>query len=63
MRFLPGLKVSARFLKLQFVEKVKAGIEFGHMQSHSRGLPEGCQCRSSIKDTCHQRGAEKRTNN
>jgi hypothetical protein len=28
VRLLPGLKLRARFLRLQFLEKMKAGVEF-----------------------------------
>jgi hypothetical protein len=57
MRLLPGLKLVVSFLRLQFVEKVKAGVEFRHVQGLSRNLPGGCQRRSNIKDPCHQRAA------
>ena len=35
--------MAASFLKLQFVKKVKAGVEFRHVQSLNRNLSGGCQ--------------------
>ena len=42
MRLLQSLKLVAGFLKFQFVEKVKAGVEFRHVQGLNRSLPGGC---------------------
>jgi hypothetical protein len=33
MRLLQGLKLVASFVRLQFVQKVKSGVEFRHVQS------------------------------
>ena len=40
MRLLPGLELVASVFKLEFVEKVKAGIEFRCPEVVSRSLPE-----------------------
>ena len=57
MGLLPSLKLVASFLRLQFVEKVKAGVEFRHVQGLNRSLSGGCRHSSNIKDPCHQRAA------
>jgi hypothetical protein len=51
------LKLIVSFLRLQLVEKVKAGVEFRHVQGLSRSLPRDQERRLNVKDTCHQRGA------
>jgi hypothetical protein len=50
VELLPGLKLVASFLRLQFVEKVEAGLEFRHVQNVNRSLPGRCQRRSNIED-------------
>src|SRR5437016_1065572 len=59
---LPGLKLVASFLKLEFVEKVKAGIEFRCPEVVSRSLPGVGQSGLNIKHPCHQRSAGQQTN-
>jgi hypothetical protein len=50
MRPLPSLKLLVSFLRLQFVERMKASVEFRHVQ-RSRVYRH----RSNTKGYCHQR--------
>ena len=41
MRLLPGGKLLVSFFRLQFVQKVKAGLEFPYVQGLNGSRPEG----------------------
>jgi hypothetical protein len=49
MRLLPGFKLVASLLKFQFVEEVKAGLEFRHAHDLNCSLPGSRQRRSNIE--------------
>src|SRR5882724_6198788 len=59
VRLLPSLELVASFLEVEFVEKVKAGIEFRCPEVVSRSLPGVCQRGLNI----NQRSARQQTNN
>src|SRR5271165_1647779 len=59
VRLLPGLKLCASFLGLQFIEQVKAGIEFRHLQYRELRLAATRRERRNTESRCDQHAAEK----